>query len=80
MILLHYNPIHLMKGHIMWSKELKEAIDKGFEDNYCFVAFVDILGFREHVKKFINPKQEADEQILENIKSALEDALKLTNR
>jgi len=62
----------------MWSKELKEAIDKGFEDNYCFVAFVDILGFREHVKKFINPKQEADEQILENIKSALEDALKLT--
>ena len=56
--------------------EMKEFIDKEYEENNCLVAYLDILGFREHLERYINPKQEADKQILEKIEAGLEDAFK----
>lgn len=52
----------------MGDEELKEYIGK--EDNRL-VAYLDILGFKEHVKRYINPIQEADKQIIKIINSSL---------
>jgi hypothetical protein len=56
--------------------EIKEFIDKEYEENNCLVAYLDILGFREHLERYINPKQAADAQILEKIEAGLDDAFK----
>lgn len=49
-------------------------------EHFPQVAYLDILGFREHVKKFINPKQGTDKEILEKIKSAMKDVSKNLNK
>lgn len=59
-----------MRGDCIKDK-LKKTLDK---ENDRLVAYLDILGFKEHVKKYINPKQEADKQIIEIINSSLEKA------
>lgn len=58
-------------------EELKKALDFEFANGDCIVAFLDILGFKEHVKKYVNPEHPQDKEILEKIKSALNDAFKI---
>lgn len=57
--------------------ELKRFIDNEFAKGNCIVAFLDILGFKEHVKKYINPEDTPDMEILEKIKSCLSDSFKI---
>ena len=59
------------------SEELKIYIDNEFNNGDCIVAFLDILGFKEHVKKYVNPEHPQDKVILEKIKSALNDSFKI---
>jgi hypothetical protein len=61
----------------MDSEMLKICIDDEFANGECIVAFLDILGFKEHVKKYVSPEYPQDKEILEKIKSALDDAFKI---
>jgi hypothetical protein len=61
----------------MNSEELKRFINNEFAQGNCIVAFLDILGFKEHVKKYINPEDTQDMEILEKIKSCLNDSFKI---
>lgn len=56
--------------------ELIKGIDKEFDKKQCIVAFLDILGFEEHVKNFLNPKSSQDQEICKNIQSALNESMK----
>lgn len=58
-------------------EELKRYIDYEFANGDCIVAFLDILGFKEHVRKYVNPKHPQDKEILEKIKSALNDSFNI---
>jgi len=55
----------------MKKEEVIKALEK--EDNRL-VAYLDILGFQEHIRRYINPKQEADKQIIKIINSSLKNA------
>lgn len=44
------------------------------DNEKSLVAFLDILGFKNHVKSYFNPKCHVDKKILNMIKSAFEDA------
>jgi hypothetical protein len=57
-------------------EELKDAISKEFDKKRAVVAFLDILGFKDIVRKYVNPKNHEDKKTLEDIKFALNDALK----
>lgn len=56
--------------------ELKEYANNVVDTGTRIVAFLDILGFEEHVKKYVNGE---DKEIIEKLKSALNDALKNTD-
>lgn len=60
----------------MNSEELKKAIAKEFAKGECIVAFLDILGFEEAVRKYVKSERPQDKEILENMNDALIDALK----
>ena len=57
-------------------KGLKEYIDIQFEKEDCFVAFLDILGYKNLVEKCLNPTCDQDKKIKGNIRSALKSSLK----
>jgi hypothetical protein len=40
----------------MRSEKLKEYIADEYDEGYCIVAFLDILGFKCLVKEFLNSK------------------------
>lgn len=61
-------------------KEKNQRINCGSEhveiDNEKgIVAFLDILGYKNHVKNYLNPTKYGDKKILKNIKFAYEEAL-----
>ncbi|MDY9924333.1 hypothetical protein [Methanobacterium sp.] len=58
-----------------YDEELKKFIEKEFEKEKCLVAFLDILGFTDIVKKYVNPTNPNDKKSLEDIKSALDKSL-----
>lgn len=60
----------------MRDKELELAIKKEFDKKRANVAFLDILGFKNIVKRYVNPKDHADKKSLEDIKFALNNSLK----
>lgn len=60
----------------MNSAELKKVIAKEFDKGDCIVAFLDILGFQEYVKRYFNSDDPEDKKILENINDGLIDGLK----
>lgn len=60
----------------MHSQELKKIIDNELDKQECLVAFLDILGFKQQVKKYVNPKSAQDKKILENIEYGMQTALK----
>lgn len=60
----------------MYSQELKSHITKEFDKEKGIVAYLDILGFEGHVKRYINPKHPQDKDIINNITSAMDTALK----
>lgn len=60
----------------MIKDRLKKAREDKFNKKNCIVAFLDILGFENHVQKYLNPEYPQDKDVLENIKFALEDAMK----
>jgi hypothetical protein len=58
------------------SEELKEYSNNVVDTGTRIVAFLDILGFEEHVKRYVNGE---DKKIIEKLKSALTNALKNTD-
>ena len=60
-------------------EELQKAIDVEFNNGECVVAYLDILGFKDLVNKYLNPQNTNDKYILKIIKSAMEDAKKPLN-
>lgn len=55
--------------------ESKENNDAEIGNKKHLVAFLDILGFENHVEKYLNPEKESDKDILTKIKSAYQNAL-----
>ena len=48
--------------------------DINLDHEKYIVAFLDILGFKSHVKSYLHPKVDSDKEILNKMKSALEEA------
>jgi small-conductance mechanosensitive channel len=61
------------------NEELQKAIDIERKNGKCIVAYLDILGFKELVDKYLNPKNTFDKNILEIITTAMEDAKRPIN-
>ena len=59
----------------MDNAELERLGEIKVDDEISIVAFLDILGFKNHVKNYLNPNYKSDKEILNNIKSAYENAL-----
>ena len=62
-----------LKEGIGHSEELQKEIDFERKNGDCIVAYLDILGFKELVDKYLNPKNTFDKHILEIITSAIAD-------
>ncbi len=60
----------------MNQEKLKEVIDNEFSKGDCIVAFLDILGFKNLVRKYVNSDRPEDKKIKEDIKSAIDDSFK----
>lgn len=60
-----------------FDEKLKEFIEKEFEKERCLVAFLDILGFKDIVDKYVNPNNPGDKKILGDIKNALDKSLEV---
>lgn len=58
----------------MDTEQLESIEDIEITNKKHLVAFLDILGFKSHVKNYLKPNNE-DKEILKNIKSAFEKAL-----
>lgn len=61
------------------NKELQKAINLERKNGDCIVAYLDILGFKELVNKYLNPQNTFEEHILEIITSAMDDAKRPIN-
>ena len=61
------------------NEELQKAIDIERENGKCIVAYLDILGFKELVDKYLNSKNTSNKNILEIITTAMEDAKRPIN-
>jgi hypothetical protein len=59
----------------MADEELKEAENIEIDNEKHIVAFLDILGFKSHIKNYLNPNKDEDREILNKIKFAFEEAL-----
>jgi len=62
----------------MINQEIQTAINDELGTE-TLVAYLDILGFKEHVKKFVNSSDKKDKEILQIIKNAMADATKNYN-
>jgi hypothetical protein len=58
------------------NEELQKFIDREFSYGDCIVAYLDILGFEETVKKYVNSNLPKDKEILGIITSAMAYATK----
>ncbi len=62
------------------TEELQKAVDFERKNGECIVAYLDILGFKDIVNKYLNPKTVADKQSLGIIISAMEEAKRLISQ
>ena len=54
--------------------KIQRALEDMRKNEECIVAYLDILGYKDLVNKFINPKKSTDKDILNIIISAFEEA------
>lgn len=57
--------------------EVKKAVKAESERRNSLVAYLDVLGFKNHVKNYLNPTNITHKNILNNYKNAFEQAKKL---
>lgn len=58
-------------------EELKKAVNLESERRSSLVAYLDVLGFKNHVQNYLNPTNIIHKNILKNYKNAFEQAKKL---